>query len=220
MYIPPAYEILDLEEIISFVSKARAGEFVTVNKDGTPAATTLPFTWYPIPSDHNTTARSYGRVTTHMARSNPQWLEIENGAPALIIVHSPGAYVSPTNYAKTAETGKMVGTWDYQVVHLRGSIEVLHDHADLMEIVTKLQSDHEAGRENPWSLARANQEFVQELIKHIVGFTVNINSVEAKYKLDQKESIADRSRIIEDLSKSNLPGEKVIASEMQRLFKL
>lgn len=220
MYIPPAYEITDWDEITSFVSKAKAGEFVTVNKDGTPAATTLPFTWYPVQPELESPVKNYGRATTHMARTNPQWLDIENGAPALIIVHAPGAYISPTNYAKTAETGKMVGTWDYQVVHLRGTVEVLHDKAQLLAIVSDLQRDHEAERENPWDLATADQNFIEEIIKHVVGFTVNITSVEAKYKLDQKETMADRSRIVEDLSKSKRPGDQNIATEMQRLFNL
>jgi transcriptional regulator len=96
MYIPPAYEITDWDEITSFVSKARAGEFVTVNKDGTPEASTLPFTWYPQQADVNAAVKNYGRATTHMARTNPQWKDIENGAPALIIVIGPGAYVSPS----------------------------------------------------------------------------------------------------------------------------
>ena len=220
MYIPPAYEITDWDEITSFVSKAKAGEFVTVNKDGTPAATTLPFTWYPVQTDLSSDIKNYGRATTHMARTNPQWLDIENGAPALIIVHAPGAYISPTNYAKTAETGKMVGTWDYQVVHLRGTVEVLHDKAELLSIVSDLQRDYEANRENPWDLATADQDFINELIKHVVGFTVNITSVEAKYKLDQRETDLDKLKIIEDLMKSKLPGDQNIAMEMKRLFKL
>jgi transcriptional regulator len=220
MYIPPAYEITDWNEITSFVSLARAGEFVTVNADGIPEASTLPFTWYPQQPDHNSQIKDYGRATTHMARSNPQWLGIEDGAPALIIVHAPGAYVSPVNYAKSTESGKAVGTWDYQVVHLRGTVAVLHDPAELMQIVSDLQRDHEADRENPWDLASANQDFLQELIKHVVGFTVNITSVEAKYKLDQKEKLDDRAKIVSDLQSSERTGDQYVAGEMRRLFNL
>jgi transcriptional regulator len=86
-----------------------------------------------------------------------------------------------------------VGTWDYQVVHLRGTVEVLHDPTEIMQIVSDLQRDHEATREEPWDLASADQNFLSELIKHVVGFTVNITSVEAKYKLDQKEKVDDRA---------------------------
>jgi transcriptional regulator len=220
MYIPPAYVINDWEEITSFVAKARAGEFVTVNNDGIPEASTLPFTWYPQQPDENSTVKNYGRVTTHMARTNPQWLGIEDGAPALIIVHAPGAYVSPVNYAKSGETGKAVGTWDYQVVHLRGSVEVLHDPTELMKIVSDLQRDHEADRAEPWDLASADQNFLAELIKHVVGFTVNITSVEAKYKLDQKEKMEDRATIVKDLQSSARVGDHHIAEEMKRLFNL
>ena len=204
MYIPPKYEIRDWNEITSFVAKARAGEFVTVSGDGTPESSTLPFTWYPGSPDSDGVVTDLGRVTTHMARDNNQWREIADGAPALIIVHSPGAYISPRSYERTVVDGKMVGTWDYQVVHLRGTVEVLHDFDSIMGIVSDLQRDHEATRVKPWDLASADQEFVKELIKHVVGFTVKITSVEAKYKLDQK----------------NTPTDHLVAAEMKRLFDL
>lgn len=220
MYIPPAYEITDWNEITSFVSKSRAGEFVTVKRDGTPESTTLPFTWYPERSEQAEGVSSYGIATTHMARSNPQWREIENGAPALIIVSGPGAYVSPTNYAKTALTNKDVGTWAYQTVHLRGSVQVLHEPAEVLQIVSDLQRDHEADREAPWGLSLAPREFIDELVRHVVGFTVHIESVEAKFKLDQKKDISDRKATVADLLKSGRPGDLAVAAEMKRLFQI
>jgi transcriptional regulator len=220
MYIPPAYEITDWNEITSFVSKARAGEFVTVNKDGTPEASTLPFTWYPQQANSSADFKNYGRATTHMARTNPQWRDIENGAPALIIVSGPGAYVSPSNYASTPITGKEVGTWVYQTVHLRGSVEVLHGANDIMQIVSDLQRDHEANREIPWDLATADQDFLQELVRHVVGFTVQITSVEAKYKMEQKKDLTDRATTVKDLLTTARPEDLEIASEMKRLFKI
>ncbi len=220
MYIPPKYEIRDWNEITSFVAKARAGEFVTVSGDGTPESSTLPFTWYPGSPDSDGVVTDLGRVTTHMARDNNQWREIADGAPALIIVHSPGAYISPRSYERTAVDGKMVGTWDYQVVHLRGTVEVLHDFDSIMGIVSDLQRDHEATRVKPWDLASADQEFVKELIKHVVGFTVKITSVEAKYKLDQKNTPTDRATIAHDLRTSDIPTDHLVAAEMKRLFDL
>jgi transcriptional regulator len=89
-----------------------------------------------------------------------------------------------------------------------------------MQIVSDLQRDHEAERENPWALAFANQDFLQELIKHVVGFTVNITSVEAKYKLEQKEKQDDRAKIVSDLQSSERTGDQYVAGEMKRLFNL
>jgi transcriptional regulator len=219
VYIPPKYEIRDWNEITSFVAKARAGEFVTVNSDGTPEASTLPFTWYPGTPDNDGVVADLGRVTTHMARSNNQWREIEDGAPALIIVHGAGAYISPNSYPETVGTGKVVGTWDYQVVHLRGTVEVLHDAESIMGIVSDLQRDHEVDRANPWDITTADQDFMQELIRHVVGFTVKVTSVEAKYKLDQKSSLQDRTAIVNDLMSSDRPSDRVVAEEMKRIFK-
>jgi len=216
MYIPPAYEISDWNEITSFVAAARAGEFVTVNKDGTPESSTLPFTWYPELSNSSDGVKSYGRATTHMARSNSQWREIEDGAPALIIVSGPGAYVSPTNYASTPVTGKEVGTWAYQVVHLRGSVRVIHDSDEILQIVSDLQRDHEKSRQTPWDLATANQDFIHELVRHVVGFTVEITSVEAKFKLEQKKSESDRRTTIDDLRRSTRPDDLAIAEQMEQ----
>jgi transcriptional regulator len=86
--------------------------------------------------------------------------------------------------------------------------------------VSDLQRDHEADRAEPWDLASADQNFVAELIKHVVGFTVNITSVEAKYKLDQKEKMEDRATIVKDLQSSARVGDHHIAEEMKRLFNL
>jgi len=218
MYIPPAYEVTDWSEITSFISQARAGEFVTVNKDGTPEASTLPFTWYPQIPDPSSDVKNYGRATTHMARSNPQWREIEDGAPALIIVSGAGAYVSPTNYASTPVTGKEVGTWAYQVAHLRGSVRVIHEADEILKIVSDLQNDHEEDREIPWDLASANQDFIHELVKHVVGFTVEIRSVEAKFKLEQKQSASDRRATIDDLRRSGRPDDLAIATQIERFL--
>ena len=89
-----------------------------------------------------------------------------------------------------------------------------------MQIVSDLQRDHEANREIPWDLATANQDFLHELVRHVVGFTVQITSVEAKYKMEQKKDLTDRATTVKDLLTTARPEDLEIASEMKRLFKI
>ena len=94
-----------------------------------------------------------------------------------------------------------------------------HNEADeILKIVSDLQSDHEADRESPWDMASANQDFIHELVKHVVGFTVEIRSVEAKFKLEQKQSASDRRATIDDLRRSGRPDDLAIATQIERFL--
>ena len=63
----------------------------------------------------------------HFARANPQWRRIVDGSPALAVVTGPDAYVSPSFYATKAEHGRVVPTWNYSAVHLRGPVRIVDD---------------------------------------------------------------------------------------------
>jgi transcriptional regulator len=105
-------------------------------------------------------------------------------------------------------------------VHLRGTVEVLHGAEEIMQIVSDLQRDHEVDREKPWDMATANQDFLNELVRHVVGFTVQITSVEAKYKMEQKKDLTDRATTVNDLLSTARPEDLQVAAEMKRLFSI
>ena len=212
MYIPPINRVDDWSEIQRFVTGVRAADLVTVDPDGHPLATLLPLVWEPDDLD----AGKYGRVIMHMARGNPQWKFITPGTPGLAIVHGAQAYISPSNYSNKLTDHKVVPTWNYQSVHMSGTVEVSEDTELLRQIVTDLTARHESPREVPWSTAESDPRYFELQLKGIVAIILQVKKVEAKSKISQNKSPEERERIVVDLFNSGIPGEEVIAAEMQR----
>lgn len=212
MYIPQINKVDDWGEIQRFVTSARAADLITVNPDGLPIATLMPLVWEPEDLD----AGKYGRVIMHMARGNEQWKFIRPGTPGLAIVHGAQAYISPTNYSNKLTDHKVVPTWNYQSVHLSGTVEVSEDTELLRQIVTDLTARHEAERETPWSTAESDPRYFELQLKGIVAIILHVDKVEAKSKISQNKSAEERARIVADLMESGISGEEVIAEEMRR----
>lgn len=212
MYIPHFNKMEEWEEIAKFVQSTRAADLVTVNPDGVPIATLMPAVW----KDLDPQNEKYGTLVMHMAKGNEQWKFISPGANGLAILHGAQAYISPSNYANKLTDHKVVPTWNYQSVHMSGMVEVSEDTELLRQIVTELSNLHEGEREVPWLVEDSDPKYFEQLLHGIVAVTLHITKVEAKSKISQNRSAEDRTRIVEDLFQSGIPGEEVIASEMQR----
>jgi len=172
----------------------------------------MPMVWV----DANPTENNYGRVVMHMARGNEQWRSIQPGTQGLAILHGAQAYISPSNYLNKQTDHKVVPTWNYQSVHLSGTVEVSEDVELLRQIVTDLTSLHESQREDPWLASESDPHYFELQLKGIVAVILHVTRVEAKSKISQNKSHEERERIVEDLFTSGIPGEEVIAAEMQR----
>jgi len=214
MYIPPINRVDDWEEIVRFVASVRAADLVTVNPEGLPVATLMPMVWEDAFSD----AMTYGRVVMHMARGNDQWKSITPGTQGLAILHGAQAYISPTNYSNKVTDHKVVPTWNYQSVHLSGTVEVSEDIELLRQIVTNLTTQHESRREVQWHAKEADPHYFELQLKGIIAVILRVTKVEAKSKISQNKSPEERNRIVEDLFNSGIPGEEIIAVEMQRFL--
>ena len=214
MYIPPINKVDDWEEIVRFVTSVRAADLVTVSPEGLPVATLMPMVWEDAFSDE----MSYGRVVMHMARGNDQWKSITPGAQGLAILHGAQAYISPTNYSNKETDHKVVPTWNYQSVHLSGTVEVSEDIELLRQIVTNLTTHHESHREVQWHAEESDPHYFELQLKGIIAVILRVTKVEAKSKISQNKSLEERGRIVEDLFNSGIPGEEIIAAEMQRFL--
>jgi transcriptional regulator len=171
------------DPVRAFVAAVGTAQVVTVAADGTPDATLLPVLW------------DGDRLVGHFARANRHWQRIADGSAALAVVTGPDAYVSPGWYATKREHGRVVPTWNYSVVHLRGHATV-HDDADFVrDVVTRLTEVHETGREQPWAVTDAPEDYVTKQLRAIVGLEVRVEEVEAKAKLSQNRSAEDRAGV-------------------------
>jgi transcriptional regulator len=203
MYIPSFNRIDDDDEIRGFVAAARSAQFITVNPDGTPVASLLPIMW------------KGNVVVAHMARANPQWKTIGVNSPALLICSGPEAYISPSWYAAKSEHGRVVPTWNYSAVHLSGTVR-LHEERDwLRDVVTRLTGMHEEGRPEPWQPSDAPERYIEGQLAGIVGLEIAVARVEAKAKLSQNRSEADRRGVVAGLRAEGHYGAAEVAAAME-----
>lgn len=203
MYVPKANAMAD-PDVAAFLAERPAARLVTVGPDGRPDSTLLPVL---VDGD---------RVLCHVARANDHWARIAPASPGLVVVGGADAYVSPAWYASKAEHGRVVPTWNYSEVQLRGTVTV-HDDPDwVLDVVTRLTERHESGRERPWAVSDAPPKYVRGRLRAIVGIEVLVESVEGKAKLSQNRSDADREGAIEGMRAEGGVLAHVVADEMER----
>ncbi|MGF6459567.1 FMN-binding negative transcriptional regulator [Pseudomonas frederiksbergensis] len=207
MYTPSNFAINDLNELHQHILGARLGVLVTHGEQGLQASH-LPLL---LNVDHGPNGTLYG----HLARANPQWRELQNGAEALVIFAGADAYVSPGFYPSKAEHGKVVPTWNYVAVHAYGTGEVFTDTDRLRDLISALTERHEAGRAQPWKVADAPADYIDGMLKAIVGFALPIQRLEGKRKLSQNRSAADIAGVREGLTASPDVHDQALAHLMR-----
>lgn len=161
--------------------------------DGRPDANHLPLLLDPEPAPR-------GRLLGHVARANPLWREAAGGLDVLAVFQGPQAYVTPSWYETKRETGAVVPTWNYAVVHARCHLTVHEDRDWLHDLVTRLTNTHEAGRLQPWAVDDAPADYIERMLKAIVGIELRIDMLEGKWKVSQNRPAADRAGVAEGLA--------------------
>jgi transcriptional regulator len=178
MYLPAAFAESDLSKLHDFIEQNSFGSLVS-QVEGLPFASHLPFLL-------ERTTGPYGTLVGHMARANPQWREA-GGQTALAIFSGPHAYVSPTWY----EAEQVVPTWNYTAVHAYGQIHLIEDEAALLTIVQRFVDVYEQAMPQPWSFDGSGT-FVKRVLAQIVGFRIQIERIEGKWKLNQYHPVERR----------------------------
>jgi len=140
-----------------------------------------------------------GLIECHLARANPHCKELGEVDQALMIFQGPEAYITPNWYPSKAQTGKVVPTWNYAVVHAYGRPEVMTDADWLRRHVTELTAQQEAGEAKPWAVTDAPATFVDAMLRGIVGFRFAITRLEGKWKMSQNRELPDRAGVVKGL---------------------
>lgn len=135
-----------------------------------------------------------GTLRGHVARANPLWLQAPMGN-VLAVFQGPQAYVTPSWYPSKREHGKVVPTWNYAVVHVRGPLVVHEDREWLRDLVSRLTLSQEAGRSQPWDVGDAPAEYIDRMLEAIVGIEIPVTSIEGKWKVSQNRAQADRDGV-------------------------
>ncbi len=156
-------------------------------------------------------------IEGHVARANPLWRAVEDGAAAIAIFQGPQAYVRPGWLATKRETGKTVPTWNYVAVHAHGRIAINDDPAWLLRHVGDLTGLTEGGQPEPWAVSDAPDGYIDKLVGGIVGLTLKIDRLEGTWKMLQHHSKANRVGVIEGLASTREPGAIAVATVMREL---
>jgi transcriptional regulator len=210
MYMPAAFSQQDPHELFELIGSSRLAVLVTHGAQGLQASH-LPFL---LKRDEGPNGTLYG----HLARANPHWRELAAGSEALVIFQGPEAYVSPSFFPSKAEHGKVVPTWNYLAVHAYCQAEVFEEPERLLALVRQLTERREAGRERPWSVSDAPADYIEGMLRSIVGFALPITRLEGKWKLSQNKPAADIAGVRDALSRSSIETETALAARMDPLI--
>ncbi|NNG61165.1 FMN-binding negative transcriptional regulator, partial [Pseudomonas fragi] len=157
MYVPRAFAESDIHLLHQQMQATPLPVLVTHGSQGL-VASHVPLLLNP---DEGPNGTLYG----HLARANPHWQALAQGAEALVIFAGEQAYVSPSFYPSKAEDGKSVPTWNYLAVHAYGQAQVFDDAERLLALVSRLSNKHEAGRAEPWSVSDAPRDYIDSMLK-------------------------------------------------------
>ncbi len=195
VYLPPKFAP-SADDTAAALARAGFAQLVTRAPSG------LIVTPLPLLYDRDRHA-----LVGHVARANPHWHA--DGHESVAIFTGAQGYVSPNLYATKAETGKVVPTWNYEVLNAYGPLTV-HDDPDwVRELVTRLTDRHEADRDPSWHVTDAPDTYIRAQLNAIVGVEVVIERVEAKAKMSQNQPARNRAGVVAGLAAGSPPDQAV-----------
>jgi transcriptional regulator len=187
VYVPDHFRESRIDVIQAFVDKHPLATLVANTTDG------LTANHIPLQSTLHTDGT--GLLRGHIARANSLWRRLENDAAVLAIFTGADTYVSPNWYPSKQEQGKVVPTWNYATVHLKGTIRFIDNAPWLRDFVGKLTDIHEQPRTHPWHVTDAPDDYIEGMLRAIIGFEVKVSSTVGKFKGSQNRSTADRGGV-------------------------
>lgn len=205
MYLPSKFAETRREELFRLVREYPLGMLITHTSSGLEA-NHLPFL---LDEERGAT----GVLLAHVARANPVWQEVSEGAEVLVVFRGPQGYISSNWYPSKQETHRHVPTWNYEVVHAHGRIHVRDDEKFVRGVVARLTRANEASEPRPWKMSDAPEDYIAEHLSHIVGIEVELTRVEGKRKLSQNREPRDFEGAVSALEER---GRHDLASAMKQ----
>lgn len=192
MYLPKHFQVSDINILAAFVKEYPLATMVGI-LDGCNEINHAPL----ILSADKT------RLFGHLARTNPLLQIASQSNPTLTAVfHGPNAYITPSWYPSKPLSGKVVPTWNYAVVHAEGVLSLIDDAVWLRQHVSQMTDIHEPTYQSNWRLEDAPEEYVQMMLKAIVGIEIQISSLVGKFKLSQNRPPEDYAGVVKELGNS------------------
>lgn len=179
MHPNPAFRPDNTTESLALAREWGFGMLAVSRADAAPMMSHIPF----LVTDDGQNAE------LHLVRSNPIARAVSGPTPARIAVQGPHGYISPDWY----EVEGQVPTWNYIAIHLTGRLVPL-PQADLPALLVRLSAHFEAqlAPKPEWLMDKLDDDTADKLMRQIVPFRFEIDSVESTWKLGQNKPDAAR----------------------------
>lgn len=204
MYLPSHFVQPDALALRALMREHPLATLITHGAQGLDA-NPVPLLWLDDGSAH-------GLLRGHVARANPVWRDTPQGSEVLAVFHGADAYISPNWYATKRESGKVVPTWNYAVVHARGPLRIVEDAAWLRELLMALTQTHEATQPRPWTLNDAPVDYIERMLGAIVGIELPLSSLQGKWKASQNQPAVNRAGVAAGLRQRGAAVDAVMAA--------
>ena len=208
MYLPSHFEETRVDVLHRLIRSRPLGALVTFGADGLNA-NHIPFEIDPDPAP-------FGTLRAHVARANPVWREFSKEVEPLVIFQGAQIYITPSWYQTKKETGKVVPTFNYIVVHACGTMRVFEDADWLRKFVGGLTDRFEASRAQPWAVTDAPEDFVAMQLRAIVGIEIQLTRLIGKWKTSQNRPAADQLGVVAGLRESDDAVAQAMAAAVEQ----
>ena len=195
MYLPSVFREERIETLHALIRAHPLATLITAGPGGL-IANLVPFIVVDIGEK--------GTLRAHIAKANDQVAALKSAAETLVVFQGPEEYITPSWYASKKEHGRVVPTWNYITVQVKGTPRVIDDADWLKTQIRALTSAQEGQRAEPWQVADAPEAFIDGQIKAIIGVEIPILTIEGKWKVSQNRSAADRQGVYEGLQAEGL----------------
>ncbi len=209
MYLPSHFEETRVDVLHALIRAQPLGLLITLADAGLQAN--------PIPFLIDSGPSPLGTLRGHVARANPLWRDSRADVDALIVFQGPQAYISPSMYATKAATGKVVPTWNYVTVQARGRLRAIDDAKWVRDLVERLTQTHEAQRAVPWAVSDAPDDYIETMLRAIVGIEIELSALQGKWKVTQNRNAADRQGVAYGLTQQGEANRDAQALAMAQL---
>ncbi|MCF6264612.1 MAG: FMN-binding negative transcriptional regulator [Xanthomonadales bacterium] len=209
MHIPSKFKQTNLDVLYQFIKDNPLGTLIS-SIDNDIDAIHIPFCL-------DTSEPMGAKLQGHVAKVNTICKKCIDGSEVLIIFHGPNAYISPNFYPSKIKTGKVVPTWNYSVVHVKGKISFKQESKWITNHLEKLTNTHEsASQSNPWSMSDAPEEYTSKLVNAVVGLEIEIEDIIGNFKLSQNKSSDDYAGVVVGLEDSGKELESMLSKQMEK----
>ncbi len=203
MYIPKEFIETNPDEILQFLEQNPLGMLISTAGLPEPMVSHIPFL---IKTDRREII-----LEGHISRANSQAEQLKKGKPVLVVFQGPNTYISSSLYSHTN-----VPTWNYQAVHIYGTIETM-ETPELIQHLEESVQHFEDQRHQKLSFADFPEAMIEDYLKGICGIRIKAYKTEAAYKMSQNRNEKDYQNIVSDLAQSPASKDQQVANVMQAI---